>query len=88
MKKTTTAPTPAQMTEAIKAKALEDMKAAGAAMREALRLIARAKLGYETVAKATGKWNHPIEDLGYYGRRLNEMLNGQGGEGGFQQLTK
>ncbi len=70
------------------AKAKADTKKAEALMREALALINGAKEGYTKVAKATGKWNHPICELGDYGRALEEIITSDEGQCGLHTLNK
>lgn len=70
------------------AKAKIDTKKAEELMREALALINGAKEGYRLVAKATGKWNYPIEELADYGRALEQIITSDEGEAGFHTLNK
>lgn len=63
-------------------------KAAEQKMREALALIEQAKSDYVTVAKATGKWNYPICELGDYGRALEQIITSDEGQCGIHTMNK
>lgn len=81
------APTALQI-DNTKARAKKATQDAEALMRAALALIQQAKADYTAIAKATKKWNHPIEELSDYGRALEEIITSDEGQCGFHTLNK
>lgn len=74
--------------ETEKKKAARLMVEAEASLRQALAAMREAKEVYTKVAKATGRWNMPICELGDYSRNLAELLECDGGEAGFAAIVK
>lgn len=69
-------------------KAFSEMEKALKLMQDALLKLNSSKELYRAVAKEAGRWNYPIEDLGYISKSLSEIISSDGGRAGFNALVK